>query len=801
MPIIKSGSSSTIKLKALATITLSNGAGVASVAFEEATPTNHTGTKTYGPFPTPGKFTIAATTGDVSYSVGTLRNKASNEQQVLGPVHTLTNLSTAFPAANNIGKEALIGPTAPYARYISNGVDWEKVTSVSTNQEPVLYQSGQLVTPGGDVVGGPSSSGIPGSAYGLKPDSSDDQTARLQSALTAARIAGKPVILLPGKYIYTSKIDNAGGGLVCPDGEAWLDNQDPAYASVVIDFQSTDSSYLDGITVQGIKFTCSTRPDVGMTNGAIETNHFIRVTKAKNVKIWGNKFSHNQGGCVLFRDVEDSSIIGNEADDVWKDAFHVTDSSRNIIRAHNIVKGGGDDAFPVVGYVTKGTYPVGIQDIGNRVYGVRKARAFAYVGCRDVINIGCFVDGRTPSYIPQQSDAGGGRYNTSCAIYIAAESAFNSYGNENIRVQGFVGQYLASGIDGAGSATSTLQAIHIVASNGASYPIKNIQIQATLRGLGNRGLFCVGNGNVQDVEADITVEDNTDPLGLLSLTSTPGAGNQNAAEFQNTRNVKLKLRANKIGKGAVFIDANCSGTYDLDVSVGALSQTTGAQSPVQIASASKIDLIDFKLNFETTPAASGLGSINRIIDNGTNQGIVRSTRVTGVNHATAAANVLSGWPTRAVTLGASPSQVLNYAGRQLLFYSRLGTVSSISRAGVRGRVVAKAVTTGASGTVQCDGDWTDIYTAAAVVTLFNGRGVKIATGIVASSAVSGGVTTVTFDATGVNASFAVGMQMAVVSTPKVIDGRTNGVIDLPPETVVEVTYSAAPTCAVTEQSY
>lgn len=536
-----------------------------------------------------------------------------------------------------------------------------------------------------------------------------------------------------------------------------------------------------------------------MTNGAIETNHFIRVTKARNVKIWGNTFKHNQGGCVLFRDVEDSSIIGNDAEDVWKDAFHITDSSRNIIRAHNIVKGGGDDAFPVVGYVTKGTYPVGIQDIGNRVYGVRKARGFAYVGCRDVVNIGCFVDGRTPSYIPQQSDVAGGRYNTACALYIAAESS--CYGNENIRVQGFVGEYLASGIDSAGTATSTLQAIHIVASNGASYPIKNVQVQATLRGLGNRGLFCVGNGYLQDVDADITVEDNTDPLGLLSLTSTPGTGNQNAAEFQNTRNVKLKLRANKIGKGAVYIDANCSGTYDLDVSVGDLSQTTATQTPIQLASASKIDVMDIKLNFETTPAASGVGSINRIIDNGTNQGIVRSVKVTGVNHATAAANVLSGWPTRTVTLGSSPSQVVNYTGRPMLFYSRLGTVSAISRAGVRGRAVAKAVVTGASGTVQVDGDFTDIYAAATVATFYNGRGVKVATGTVASSAVSGGVTTVTFDATGVSASFGVGMQMAVASTPKAINARTNGVIELPPETVVEVTYSSAPTCAVTDASY
>ncbi len=640
---------------------------------------------------------------------------------------------------------------------------------------------------------------LSGYDYGLYPDTGTDMTTQLQAALTAGRVLNKPVLVQPGKYIYTNTIVQGGGGLICDKGEAWFDNQDPAYVNVVVDFQDPGSGTLDGITVQGIKFTCSTRPDSGLSNGALETNHFIRVTKARNVRVWGNKFKHNNGGAVLFRDVEDSSIIGNDVEDVWKDAFHITDGSRNIIRAHNIVKGGGDDAFAVVGVVAKGVYPIGIQDIGNRVYGVRKARGFAYVGCRDVVNIGCYVDGRIPSYIPQQSDVGGGRYNTACGLYILAESGF--YGCENINVKGFVGEYLSSGIDSGGTATSTLQQIHIGASNGASYPLKNIKVEATLRNGSSRGIIVIGNGYVQDVEADLVVEDNTDPGGLLSLTSTPGTGNQNAAEFQNTRNVKLKLRANKIGKGAIYIDANCSGQYDLDVSVGSVSMTTAGQSPIQIASATKIEQLDIKLNFETTPAASGLGSINRIIDNGTNQGVIRSVKVTGVDHATAAANVLSGWPTRTVTLGTSPSTIVNYTGRPMLFYSRLGTVSAIGRAGVKGRVVAKTVVTGANGTVAVDGDYTDIYTAAAVVTLFNARGVAIGTGTVASSALAGGTTTVTFDATGVNASFAAGMQMGIVNTMKTLNGRTNGVIELPAETAVQVTYSVAPTCAITDETY
>lgn len=647
---------------------------------------------------------------------------------------------------------------------------------------------------------------IDGSAYGLIPDTGVDMTANLQAAMTAARIAGKPVSVLAGKYIYSDLINNCGGGLVCNNGEAWFDNQHPSYTNTRLDFVSTDSSYLKDIEIRGIRFTCSTRPDSGLSNGATEVSAFLRFYKCRNVKIWGNKFGHNFGGAVLFRDVQDSSIIGNEVEDVWKDAFHITadvDGSFNILRAYNVVRGAGDDAFAVVGNTVKTAMPIGVHDIGNRVYGVRSGRAFAYVGCKDIKNIGCYVDGRLPPQIPQQSSPTIAKYNSACALYIAAESSPGTYGCENVEVTGFTAEYIGPSIDTAGNPVAgigTYQQIHISASNGASYPLKNIKVSATLRNGATRALFVVGNGNCQDVEADIICEDNTDPSGILSLTSTPGTGNKGAAEFQNVRNIKLKLRANKIAAGGAWLDANCSGIADIDASIGSISQTTAASNPITIASGSKLDQVDFKLNIETAPTASGVGSWNRIIDN-PNQGITRSCRVTGVDSALAAANALNGWPFRALTLSGSPAQILNTDGRPKLLRSYGGTVSAIDRAGIRGRAVAKAVVTGASGTVQVDSDVTDIYTAATVVTLFNAKGVALGTATVASSALSGGTTTVTFDATGVNASFAAGMQMGVVNTMRNIPSRTNGIIEVPPESVIRITYSVAPTVSISDVSF
>ena len=64
---------------------------------------------------------------------------------------------------------------------------------------------------------------IDGRKFGLIPDTGRDLTQNLQDALTAGRIDGRPVRVMPGKYIYSNLINNCGGGLVCTQGEAWFD--------------------------------------------------------------------------------------------------------------------------------------------------------------------------------------------------------------------------------------------------------------------------------------------------------------------------------------------------------------------------------------------------------------------------------------------------------------------------------------------------------------------------------------------------------------------------------------------------
>lgn len=615
--------------------------------------------------------------------------------------------------------------------------------------------------------------GVDAATYGLFPNTGKDITSLLQTCLTAARTANLPLYLMPGDYIYSDSIDNAGGGLVCPNGIARLIAADATYDNHVINFSHpTAGVFLNGVEVRNIRFYCSTRPDVGLSNGAPESAHFIRMTKVLKAQVADCQFAHNYGGAVLFRDVQGGLISRCKAEDVWKDGFHTTDDSFLIVRVDNEVYGGGDDAFATVGVIAKGTKPRQVFDLNNRVYGVRRARGFAYVGVDEAVNDNCSVQGRIPSYIPQLVGPTGERYNTACALYIASETGF--YGSSNIEVTNFEGDGCAPGIwdTGAtggtpGQPSSTLQQIHLSAVS-ASSPLRNIKIRATMKNGGSRGFFADCNNFATGLDVVVNVEDNRDPYGLLSLTGTPFTAQTTGAEVQQCRDVSIKGHFNNIARGAVYFDGDVAGECGIDISVGYMNQTGAtAQSAITLATNTKMTGIDLALHYTQPPTAVLPGLQNRLIDN-SNVGVTRSTRVTGVDCSPASANILAGYPSRSVTVNTTTANtVMNTTGRPLLLHVRGGVVTGIARTNARGRVVA----TGTTGTTfTCQGDVTDIYTASSTVTFFDSKGVSLGTSAVSSSAVASGVTTVTVAA--VPGTFLTGMQAAILNTARTI--QTNG---------------------------
>lgn len=123
MLTLKSGNTTTLQLKALSSVVVSNEAGTASVSIDGQVITpSHTGTKRYGPFKTPGKFVITATSGDVQYRIESARNTATG----VGTYATLAELAAVKAAEFPQGTVVLVGPDAAgqYSEWYSNGIRW-----------------------------------------------------------------------------------------------------------------------------------------------------------------------------------------------------------------------------------------------------------------------------------------------------------------------------------------------------------------------------------------------------------------------------------------------------------------------------------------------------------------------------------------------------------------------------------------------------------------------------------------------------------------------------------------------------
>lgn len=123
MLTLSSGNSTTIRLKNLATVLISNGAGSAAISFDgQVIAAAHTGNKIYGPFTKPGELTITATSGAVQYRIGTARNKATG----VGTYASLAELAAVDAGTYPRGTVALVGPDAAgqYSEWYSNGVRW-----------------------------------------------------------------------------------------------------------------------------------------------------------------------------------------------------------------------------------------------------------------------------------------------------------------------------------------------------------------------------------------------------------------------------------------------------------------------------------------------------------------------------------------------------------------------------------------------------------------------------------------------------------------------------------------------------
>jgi hypothetical protein len=707
-----------------------------------------------------------------------------------------------------LGNLATLVAPAQALTFLSETTTTDQLTSLGAGAFGVgLFQS-TLET---DVLAAlhlsPGAEYLDGRAYGLFPDLGTVLTTQLTTALQAAKAAGKPLLLQPGKYIYDGPIGGAGGGLVCYGGKAWLDAQDAGYNNHVIDWGGTSATPARDILIQNIKFTCSTRPDAGLDNGAPEEAGFLRVTYASNVRVWGCEFMHNYGGCCLFRNVNVSSIIGNVVKDVWKDVFHITDDSKENTVAYNHIDGCGDDGIAVVGYVAKGARPVGVNIIGNVVKGCRLGRAYAIVGGAGVRLNNNVADGKVSADIPQKTTASGIIYTNNCGLYIGTESSYNTYDSTDIRVRDHLvincGPCVTSAgvavsstatIDGITWGINSYNAIHVAAYNRL---ISDVDIEATLRNVAKGGFFAGGNAGITNISIDLNIYDNTDPNGII-FGSTAGTFKTVAAEFQYAKNITAKINGNTCGAGLLNIINTCTGRLTVRAKGNTILKNV-LGDPIHIFPSTILEEHDIEYEAMAATSFSNYTSLLNL------QGVSAKRRFRIFGNVSSIPNLYSinGAINRALTVPASQITMLNKSDKMIQLGIYGGTVTSINVGRIYTEARAKFTVVDTTN-ITVAGDLSGYFTVGRYVIYVGGSTTQNPLDVVLSqitpaystiSAVSyasgTGLTTITMAAAMPDTTSA-NEVMAVSGTYTALPGDVNRFVTLAPGMAIRAIYSAAP---------
>ncbi|HEU4622745.1 MAG TPA: hypothetical protein VFS42_11030 [Burkholderiaceae bacterium] len=398
------------------------------------------------------------------------------------------------------------------------------------------------------------------------------------------------------------------------------------------------------IEVRGITFEIVNTPtDAGYN--ALETDMILRVQGGSNVWVSECDFLNSFGVPVNMRHLDGGGIRYCRAIGTYKDSFHITGTSRNILRAGNVVENGGDDAFPIVGYAT-GTgagQPEGIVDIGNKVYGLKHARAFPIVGAKRVRNVGSIVDGLIPAKYGRAANEV-----VRCGVYIASESSFDTYGNEDILIDGisitncgYASLYPIMITGRAGKVTRDIRIVNPYIARSATTAIVT---QGASTGL-------VENLVIENP----VIRDTTDPNGIVG---TAGQGSGRGMLFDYTKDLMVcgpGLVVDETGEDGIVVNATNVGRVAVARDGGRISNVNkrytiegtpnAGRRPILIAANSNADSISIATNGDLEIVQdTATRNIDRLVEN-TNLGKTRWGRIYGrgvakrVNNGTTATNI------------------------------------------------------------------------------------------------------------------------------------------------------------------
>jgi parallel beta-helix repeat protein len=244
-------------------------------------------------------------------------------------------------------------------------------------------------------------------SYGAIGDGVTDNQSAIQSAVAAAKSAGKALYIPPGIFKHSGVIDLQGASMFGRGYISVLAASDPANSSFKLNGTSVE--------LKSCRFT-SPNATTRLTSG---NSNAVFVSGATNFEIYGI-YVEGMGTTGIISKAGTSSggnIHHNWVSDNYSDGIHMTHGTYNVEIHHNRVRRTGDDMIAVVSYLGDGAICRDINIYNNDVRDQKWARGITAVGAQNV-NI-------TDNTVVNSWGAG---------IYAYAENTRSTYGNDGIHI-------------------------------------------------------------------------------------------------------------------------------------------------------------------------------------------------------------------------------------------------------------------------------------------------------------------------------------------------------------------------------
>lgn len=503
-------------------------------------------------------------------------------------------------------------------------------------------------------------------SFGIFSSATIDWTSQIITAQAAAAAAGQDLYFPPGLYIYSGTINNTVSWIGSGSAITELRKVTALGKGAAI-----NTNNVNGVTFQGIGFTCPNTPS-NATNDATNADMMLAFYTCSNVNVLDCTWKNSYGVNCYFEYVTTGRIANCRVYTCYKDGFPVDRGSSDVELINCLVEDGGDDCFPVVGYVGDTSRPTNITHIGCVVRGSKFANAFKYAGAICCQNIGCKVDGTIPASYGRTTAQ------QSCpAMNILVDSTANTYGNEDLQITGF--QAINCG-RGASPFPGVTRAVQV---GGAAGKItRNIRFtNITVKNSASAAFLADGGvaGGIENLEINgINAIDTSDANGY---TATAGTAKFEGINIRNTHNFKMAGSLSDTGGTGCILDVSNTGLFDLELKsyrINKGSAPTTCRIIDTVNSGSTIQRLRLKLTVcEQASASSGSQYFlsNPIWFN--TRGMMESIQVE-YDKSAPTQNFIFGLLLTGQAIGSSPWTYTNTSGMKQVFQPQIGTAAGVT---------------------------------------------------------------------------------------------------------------------------